>query len=286
MSQTVYVDLFFMINFSMDFLCFFLTCQLLSIRLGLGRVICASVLGGIYACAALFIQVGSVGALLIDILACVLMCAVAFSGLAPLFSCSAVYIAISMTLGGFMTAIFSLLNRADLPLGEVEGDGISAWILLILAVISALITYFGGKFFKKRVSRKYATLRICIGGKEVRVRAFCDNGNLLRDPITSRPCIVAAVDSLVDIIPPPIVEAARGECVAQFSSLGANEARRMRLIPTKTATSNGMLVAIRTDGIFIEQEQGDKELDALLALSTTSNFGDDCQALLPAELLM
>ena len=286
MSQTVYIDLFFMINFSMDFLCFFLTCQLLSARLHVGRVVCASVLGGIYACASLFMQVGSVWAILIDILVCVLMCAVAFGGVTPLFSGSAVYIAISMTLGGFMTAIFSLLNKADLPLGEVEEDGISAWALLILALISAAITYFGGKFFKRRVSQKYATLRICVGEREVKVRAFCDSGNLLRDPITSRPCIVADVDSLGDIIPPPIAEAARGASVAQFSTLGVDAARRMRLIPTKTATSNGMLVAIRTDGIFIEQEQGEKELDALLALSAAGNFGGDCQALLPAELLM
>lgn len=286
MSQTVYVDLFFMINFSMDFLCFFLTCQLLSIRLGLGRVVCASALGGIYACAALFIQVGSVGALLIDILACVLMCAVAFAGVAPLFSASAVYVAVSMTLGGFMTAIFSLLNKADLPLGEVEGDGISAWVLAVIALISAFIAYLGGKFFKKRVSRRYATVNIRMGEKQVSLKAFCDSGNLLRDPITARPCIIADIDALSEVVPPLIAEVARGASVAQFASLSADTARRMRLIPSKTATGEGMMVAMRADGIFIEDEKGVKELDALLALCPTGNFDGDCQALLPASLLM
>ena len=286
MSQTVYVDLFFMINFSMDFLCFFLTCQLLSVRFRTGRVICASALGGIYACAVLFIEVGSVGAILIDIVMCALMCAVAFVGTAPLFSSTAVYVAVSMTLGGFMTAIFSLLNKADLPLGSAQEDGISAWALAILAAVSAIVTYLGGRFFKKRVSRKYANVRIQMGEKQVTLKAFCDSGNLLRDPITSRPCIVADIDALGDLIPEPIAEVARGASVAQFSSLGADDARRMRLIPTRTATDDSMLVAMRMDGIFIEEDTGAKELDALLALSSTGNFDGDCQALLPVSLLM
>ncbi len=286
MSQTVYIDLFFMINFSMDFLCFFLTCQLLSARFKVGRVICASAIGGIYACTALFIEIGSAGAILIDIIMCALMCTVAFIGTAPLISSTAVYVAVSMTLGGFMTAIFSLLNKADLPLGSVEGDGISAWALAILAAVSALITYLGGKFFKKRVARRYANVRIRMGDKQVTLKAFCDTGNLLRDPITSRPCIVADIDALGDLIPAPIAEVARGASVAQFSSLASDEARRMRLIPTKTATNASMLVAMRVDGIFIEEDTSLKELDALLALSSAGEFDGDCQALLPATLLM
>ena len=185
-----------------------------------------------------------------------------------------------------MTAIFSLLNKADLPLEEVEGDGISAWALAILALISAFIAYFGGKFFKKRVSRRYATVRVRIGEKQVSLKAFCDSGNLLRDPITARPCIVADLDALGDIVPSPIAEMARGESISPPLSLDEDAARRMRLIPSKTATGESMMVAMRVDGIFIEDEKGVKELDALLALCPTGNFDGDCQALLPSALLM
>ena len=185
-----------------------------------------------------------------------------------------------------MSAIFSLLNRAELPLGEVEGDGISAWALAILALVSAGITYFGGRFFKKKMSKRYATVKILMGDKQVTLKAFCDSGNLLRDPITARPCIVADLDALADVVPLPIAEVVRGKSVAQFSSLGADAARRLRLIPSKTATGEGMRVAMRVDGIFIEGDCGDKELDALLALSPTGKFEGDCRALLPSSLLM
>ena len=47
MGQTVYVDLYFLINFSMDFLCFFLTAKLLDRRLGIGRGLIGAALGGL-----------------------------------------------------------------------------------------------------------------------------------------------------------------------------------------------------------------------------------------------
>ena len=77
MEQTVYVDLYFLINFSMDFLCFFLLSKLLSVKLSFGRTIAASLLGGLYANLALFLPLSSLPALLLDMAACTLMCAVA-----------------------------------------------------------------------------------------------------------------------------------------------------------------------------------------------------------------
>ena len=66
MTQTVYVDLYFLINFSMDFLCFFLTSKLLSAKLSFGRTLVASTLGGIYANLALFLPVSVFFSLVID----------------------------------------------------------------------------------------------------------------------------------------------------------------------------------------------------------------------------
>ena len=74
MEQTVYADLYFMINLSMDFLCFFLTAKILSIKLHVWRALMASALGGAYAVAALFFTVGKLAALLIDMAFCACLC--------------------------------------------------------------------------------------------------------------------------------------------------------------------------------------------------------------------
>ena len=53
MEQTVYIDLFFLINFSMDFLGLFLAAKLLERSKRLLRLALAAIFGGIYACVAL-----------------------------------------------------------------------------------------------------------------------------------------------------------------------------------------------------------------------------------------
>ena len=78
MEETVYADIYFLINFSMDFLCLFLTARLMSEKLRLGRISAASVFGGVYAVAALLILPSGVWAVAFDIFACVVISLIAF----------------------------------------------------------------------------------------------------------------------------------------------------------------------------------------------------------------
>lgn len=286
MQQTVYVDLYFMINFSMDFLCFFLTCHLLCVRLSVGRALLASALGGAYAVAALFMGVGGLGSLMLDILVCVVIAAVALAGIARLPSAAVVYAAVSMVLGGFMTALFSLFDTLSLGGEELRGDGIDAFAFALLALASALISFIFGKFFRRRVSRRRETVTVRVGERQARLLGLCDSGNLLRDPISSRLCVLADVEAVRDIVPAPVADAARRAGAAELSLLDDDAARRLRLIPTQTATGGGVLIALRVDAMLIGEGSEAKDVDALLALCPTGRFDGDCQALIPSELLM
>lgn len=286
MKQTVYVDLFFMINFSMDFLCFFLTSQILSSKLRTARTVLAAVIGGIYANLSLFLGVSGLWAVVIDIGVCALMCFVSFGKNGSLVVHTAVYMLVSMTLGGFMTAMFTLLNRANLPLTEVEADGISAWVLVILAAISAVLTLGGGRFFRRRSAKKYARICVYLDGKHKRLDAFCDSGNLLRDPLSGKICILVNMRSLSDLLPRYLSASARSEDAVELCKDDKDMARRIRLIPAHTAVGKGMLVALRMDKISIVESKGEREVDALLALCDSERFGEGCEALLPSELLI
>ena len=275
MGQTVYLDLFFIINFSMDFLCFYLAGALLGSKLSVLRMLLGAVLGGIYADASLFLPVSGLWELVLHIAVCFVMCIVVY-GRRSALTHTCVYIATSAVLGGFMTATFELLNTLDLPLSEVKGDGISAWTLLFLAAVSALITLFGGRFFRRKSATKYTEIKLEFQGKSVVLRGFCDSGNLLCDPISGKPCIVADRSSLSKLLSSDILN-----CTAEEAhKLSAKYASRIRLIPAKTATGTGMLVAVRLDAIYLDTRQ----VDALLALSELGEH-DGCQALVPCQLL-
>ncbi len=289
MGQTVYVDLLFMINFSMDFLCFFLCAKILGRKLSISRAIAASAFGGCYSDIALFISVGRVQSLVIDILVCAVMCAMVFckkgkNSSLPLYIL--VYVAISMALGGFMTAIFNLLNKADLPLEQGSSDGISVWLFAVLAAVSAVITLVGGRFFRAKSSQKNADIEVTYGGNSVKLRALTDSGNLLREPISGKPCIVADVSSLESVIPRKLARAAREKDISVIGELSPKDAKNVRVIPIKTAGGEGVLLALRADCVTVDSGRGAETVDAFVALSDIDKSADGSEALLPPELLV
>ena len=288
MGQTVYVDLLFMINFSMDFLCFFLCARILGRRLSLPRALIASAVGGIYSDLALFIGVGRAAALAIDLAICVLICAIAFwkkgkTSSLPLYIL--VYFAISMALGGFMTAIFNLLNKSDIPLSEGEADGISVWMFALLAALSGIITLIGGRAFRRRSAQRTAELEISYNGKTAKLCGLVDTGNLLREPISGKPCIIADISSLSSIIPPSLARAARKGDISAIGRLGERDSKNVRIVPIKTAGGDGALIALRAEEITLNFGKGAERIDALVALSDINRSAEGSDSLLPPELL-
>ena len=288
MEQVVYADIYFLINFSMDFLCLFLCAKLLATPFFIGRALISAALGGLYAILALFLDLAPLPSLLVDLFVCALLCAVAFfrRGHARLSLISTpVFLAVSMLLGGVMTALFYLLNRLDLPLSDLEPDGLSAWGFAILAAISGLITYLSERFFRRRTSAKRATLVVTLLGRTVTLTALCDSGNLLRDPLSGKLCIVADADACRALVPPLLCEAAkRGK--SPPPDLPREILERIRLIPTHTATGEGLLIALRADKIQIFTNKSPYTVDALIALSPLKGRADGTSALLPCELLI
>ena len=292
MGRVVYADLFFLINFSMDFLCFFLTAKILNRRLSLLRALFGSAVGGVYANLVLLWALPRIPELILDLTLCFLMCALVFPRCGewrelPLYA--VVYAAVSMTLGGFMTALFYLFNQSGLgvpPEENVGSDSLSVWVLAILAAVSAILTLLGGKFFTRRSSRRFADVTVTYNGKSVRLSALCDSGNLLREPISGKPCIVADAEALRTLLPPDVRRAAASGKAEALETIGVERIGRIRLVPARTATGEGMLIAFRPDAVTLEYGKRIHTADAMIVLSKLENTADGRQALIPAELMI
>lgn len=285
MEQTVYVDLYFLINFSMDFLCFFLLSKLLSVPLPFWRTILASAVGGLYANLALFLPLTPLPSLLLDMALCILMCAVALLRRGdgrhlPLYAL--VYTAISMVLGGAMTALFHLFNRWELPLDTLGEDDLSVWIFALLAILGGLATHACGRFFSGRGARRHVRLSIEFQGRSCVIEALCDTGNLLREPIGGKPCIVVDSRRLRGILPNDLLDAAIATAVPS-PTLCSRYAGRIRFLPATSATGERMMLALRVDRITVDSGKGAREVDALIVPSA---LGKTAEALIPPELLL
>ncbi|MBE6668211.1 MAG: hypothetical protein E7607_07885 [Ruminococcaceae bacterium] len=291
METTVYADLFFMINFSMDFLCLFLTAKILNLRFSPVRGIFASAFGGGYAIFALFFSFGSLFALLLDLASGILLCLIAFYRKgelkrAPVYSL--VYGAISMALGGVMTALFTLFNKTGIFEGikKTDGDGLSVWLFALLAAISGIMTLAGGRFFSGRMSRRRIEMEITYNGKKISISAMTDSGNLLREPVRGKPCIVSDIEAVRAIIPKEVLKIAASGDILGIDRLPSDCARRISVIPSTGVSGDKMLLGFRADKIALADGKRNYEVDAVLALARLGKEADGCMALVPSTLLM
>ena len=219
MEQTVYIDIFFLINFSMDLLCFFITSRLLSHSLSPRRALIAAAVGGAYACGALFLPIGGLNAFLLDMAAGVAMSLLAVKkrgNIRETLAYSVVYVAVCALLAGMMTALFSLLNRVGalaLLDGESADDGVSVWLFALLAAVSGILALIGGGVWRRRSARRIGRVEISYGDAKITLRAFCDSGNLLREPVSDKLCIVVERGEMDKVLPLSLRKMIEGEAV-------------------------------------------------------------------------
>ena len=238
--------------------------------------------GRVYAVAALFLEAPPAAALAWDAAVCLVMCAVLFWGrgvpLRFFAAACALFVGVSMAMGGMMTALFQLLNRAGLPLeamgAESEEDGLSAWLFALLAAVSALAGLRGSRLLRRAASRRFARLTVTVDGKTVELQALVDSGNLCRDPISGKPVI---------FIDPASSRALIGGDGRSPMPLGL--ARRFRLIPVETVGGKRMQAAYLPDRMTVTDAGGTREIDALFAPAETLEGAGVYRAIVSAELV-
>ncbi len=286
MEKSVYVDLYFMVNVSMDLLCLMITARLLHRRISRLRAIAAASVGGVYAVVSLLLGFSGVPGLLFDVTAAYVLCLTAFAGrqkgLSVALRCCPVLFLTSMLVGGIMTALYSLLNRLQLPLESLQGDGLSVWLFVLLAVVSGLATVRGGSFLGLSHRTERVEVRAVVFGKPVTLCAMVDTGNLLRDPISNRRVIVADLSCFADVLPPALLEACRTGHVADWLSEHEN-ARRVRLIPTQTASGSKTLLGVIPDRLILTVGKESYPADYLIAPTVLGNAANGFDAMIPSD---
>ncbi len=282
----VYADLLFLVNFSMDFLCLYLSVKLLHLPRVRWRMLLAAAVGGVYSVASLFFSVEAWLALAVDIGVCLGMCALCAAGkgvrMGRVLLLSGTYFGVSALMGGGMTALYNLLGRADLPLGDMPGDGISAWMFLALAAAAALVAAFGGRLFSKQSAVRTCTVHVRMEGVTCKLDGLCDSGNLLCDPISGTPVIVADRQTWLAALP----DALRRAVESDGRGLDAlPEGKRVRIVPMHTAQGSALAVALMPDEVLLAGQDGKRRAVHALIAPSGQPLAGEYRAIVPAALL-
>jgi stage II sporulation protein GA (sporulation sigma-E factor processing peptidase) len=286
MVQEVYIDLYILVNVSMDLLCLLTVAALLHQRTRRWRAVLASILGGLYAAAALLLGLEGFWGLLGDAVAAFAMCVITFGvrrrsvwhAIRPI----PILMLVSMTLGGIMTALYAALNRLRLPFEALEGDGLSVWTFALLTAVASFATLRGGRLFGFSHKTRSVTVSATLLGRDVTFCALVDSGNFLRDPLSGKSVIVVDAEKLRGVLPQNLLDACKSGTVSSFLAT-FDGARLCRLIPTKTASGEGFLLALLPDKLTVSDGKSTLPADYLIAPAPLGSAAEGFDAVIGTD---
>lgn len=295
MTEYIYGDILFIINFSMDFLSLFITGKIMHFRMGTIRMILAASIGAFYGVASLFFSVGAVTGILIDLICALIICFVAhYHGSAvKTFAATALFYGVSMLLGGVMTAIYTKIGRYKSyievggTLHTVFGD-IELWVFFLIAIVSAIVTFFLQKMSHRRTDGKFCRVKMRFDGKEYEFSGFFDSGNMVTEPISGKPVVFLssdAVKKMNNADRKPIFCLCNDINIDSIGDIAEHKKRDVCFVPLSTVSGGGLAVALRPERFEILIKSKYEERDVLV--SSDENAADFCgaEALVPTSLI-
>ena len=275
--MVVYGDLLFFINFSMDFLCFYISCLLLHQRLPIFRACLSSFVGGVYSVLALFLTFDGAKATALDILVLILMCLVVYCGKEVTFLRIVkgifLYFFVSALLGGLMTALFSLFNRIELLAGDYGlDDGINVWIFVLLVIIASMCTLGGGRVFRSSSSEKTAQLIIESELGTLNLNALIDSGNLTYEPISGKAVVFVSVEKCKKIVEKSLYDSLNNN--SNIDEMPIQILSKIRIIPTRSVSGERIFYATKFKKVTVKIGKIKKEIDVYIALVKDDYLGE------------
>ena len=263
---TLYADVLLAINFSMDFLALFICSMILHIKTTRKRIILASLLGGLFGVLEVILPINNLVSVLITLLVSFLMCVVAYKNSTKkrLFTAYLMFWGVSAALGGVMSLTYSSLNVLfqDVIAKYSPSGAYNGARFLIISSITAIISIIFSRFFTSKKDVKSTEILVVIDNAEYRIDALCDSGNMLSDPILSKPVILVVKRSKLGM-----------------KILSKNDNRK-RIIPYSDVSGGGILKGIIPETVIV----GGNSVDAIVAPVEVNDFSG-YEALVPARIV-
>ena len=276
--KTLYIDVYFMINFTVDILAIFLAQRMVHIGINIRRSILSGLVGAAFAVCELFIHNNPLH----------LLCASLFTLIISIITCKGAsvsrkikflisfYIA-AFLISGVVSFIYQLMDRylKDILVESnksANGKALvfSAVILLIIGALRLFIMLFSGS-----VNEKSVKIRIDLCDKSISVEALVDTGNLVKDPMNMNPVIFLKKSYAEKIFPCEILE------LWHLDSLSTELKKRIHLIPVTRNAQTHVMTGVRVDKVTVYSESTAECIDATIVIDKEEGTFGGYYALTP-----
>lgn len=272
--MTVYIDVVFLENLILNVIILYATSLIAKMNLKIIRTLISASIGSIYAIMYYIFQIGLYSNIIFKFVLSVIMIYVAFNPkeFKTLLKVLILFYLTSFVFGGASLSVIYLVNaqRINIQNGMIIGKCTMNTILtgIIIAFIVIVIAF---KIIKSKISKNdlFCDIRFKINNKEIKTKAMLDTGNLLKEPITNIPVVVAEHKLLYDVIPNEIldnIENILGGDLENISDEVKNDyISKLKVIPfTSLGKQNGILLGIKADELIIEEMNSEKKIDKVI----------------------
>lgn len=274
--MTVYLDLYFLLNFFFDLFVLAICRQLLGYRKRPLRLLAAALLGACYSVAALFTTPPFAMLLHLAFGVLMLLIACGFGTLRRFLRLMLLFFGVCFLLGGAVTAL-----ARGLRIFKSAGSYLHLTVcaVLISALIGGAVCLFWGRITLVRPGERTATVTLRHGQSTLCFQAYADSGNMLRDPLEHTPVILAnaalsrKIYALFTDAPPP---------TGSLPDPAFYEGMPLRLIPCDSVGGRVMLAGLKFTDAVIKNEE--RSICIALDFSRSGDYCG-CEALLPAAIL-
>lgn len=260
----VYIDVLFAVNLVLNFVLLRAAGLLLRSRPPLWRTAVGAAIGALYASAAFFPELSTINSLIFKLLASMIIICAAFPvySFGGFFKLLAVFYGAALGFGGLSFAVFFLTGWGA-RLGAVYSNGIMYLDIPISALFLGAVAFYGGivlltrllSFSRRRGARK--KLIVELGGRRAELTALADTGNILIDPISRAPVVVAELEALKELFDFHARASLSSENLqdglSEITALGI----KARLIPfSSVGAENGLMVGFVPDLAAVREGGG------------------------------
>ena len=267
MKTVVYADVYFILNFSIDLICLALCGAIAGKPRKKVRLLLASMLGGIYACLALFITYPIISAIS-AIVICFLMYFISF---APRSVGAELYggillFCVNALFGGLYSGLVSIASG-----GRVDTDRFRFYPLFL--TLTAVLVFI--RVLNFRSVSGCVMARIKYRDRTAVFNSIIDTANSLREPISGVGVALISEDAAKRLFNDEELNALCSEC--DMSSAYSNG---YRYVFMSTATGNRKCSCVKAESAQINQGKKKTEVSLYLAVSHELYLGDT-ECLLP-----
>ena len=272
----IYVELVFLDNLLINLLVMLLAARLSSLKVRWGRFVMAAAVGGLYACAALWL--GSAAASLpVKVAVALAMCFIGFwsRGERRFFAGTCAFWAVSFAMAG---AIYA----AMLSMGEPATIGgviiVRSPVRAILAGLCAATVMIAliGHIRRKAQMRGQNSEKLClfIDQRQKEVNAFVDTGNLACEPLSGIGVIFLSRDVAKGLLDAPLF--------ALTQKRGDMQTDRLRIVPCETAAGQELFYGVQIDKAALTGRQSG--ISAVVCVAKRPLPGD-CGAIVGSSMI-